>query len=178
MGWVPLYMYGIPIALFAISLTFTLVGAAQAQSNVHPMKKIRTEILIDAPIETVWNVLIDREAWPTWNPFIIESTQPLILGKKIRNVMRNGARTLVFKPKITDFQPYKRLEWLGHLGIPGLFDGRHSFELQKLNGQTLLVQGEYFGGMLRKPIMKKIGQQTLENFMAMNQALKARCETR
>ncbi len=34
------------------------------------MKKIETEIIIDAPVTTVWQVLTDFERHPTWNPFI------------------------------------------------------------------------------------------------------------
>lgn len=141
------------------------------------MKEIRTEIIIDAPASRVWQILTDRSRWPEWNPAMLESTGPLELGKRIRNVMPNGTKTITFRPVITDLQPGRRLEWLGSLWVRGLFDGRHYFELTERNGQTTLVHGEHFSGLLRGPILKKVGQQTLQAFVAMNQALKVRAES-
>jgi hypothetical protein len=33
------------------------------------LKVIRSEIDIDAPMEKVWNIIIDLERYPEWNPF-------------------------------------------------------------------------------------------------------------
>ena len=44
---------------------------------------------------------------------------------------------MTFKPRVTVVEPGRRLEWLGTMGIPGLFDGRHSFTLTPLaDGRT------------------------------------------
>jgi hypothetical protein len=56
---------------------------------------------------------------------------------------------MTVKPRVTVVEPYQRLEWLGTMGIPGLFDGRHSFTLTPLGeGRTRLVQAEAFSGAL------------------------------
>jgi hypothetical protein len=34
---------------------------------------------------------------------------------------------MTFTPKVTHVEPDRRLAWLGRLGIPGVFDGAHSF---------------------------------------------------
>jgi len=34
------------------------------------MKKIETEIIINTTPERVWEILIDFENYPNWNPFI------------------------------------------------------------------------------------------------------------
>ena len=35
------------------------------------MKILQTEILINAPAEKVWGILMDFEKFPEWNPFIL-----------------------------------------------------------------------------------------------------------
>ena len=36
------------------------------------MKEIKTEIAINAPIDKIWNTLLDFKSYPNWNPFIIK----------------------------------------------------------------------------------------------------------
>ena len=54
-----------------------------------------------------------------------------------------------FKPWVTAVEPHRYLEWLGRAGMPGIFDGRHSFTLTPLTGgRTLVQQSETFSGAL------------------------------
>ncbi|WP_242471958.1 hypothetical protein [Blastococcus sp. TML/C7B] len=64
------------------------------------------------------------------------------------------------------------LEWLGHLGVPGLFDGRHRFELTATPAGTRLVQSESFSGLLVRPLRGFLDGGTLAGFRAMNDALR------
>ncbi len=139
--------------------------------------KIKTEIIINATKEKVWEVLTDFEAYQYWNPFIIQSEGKAIVGTKLENTMLNGKGTMTFKPVILTVKPLVYFDWLGSLGFKGIFDGHHYFEIEEvLAGQVKFTQGENFSGILSKLILKKIGQQTRENFEKMNQALKARVE--
>ena len=57
------------------------------------------------------------------------------------------------------------------MGIPGLFDGRHSFTLTPLDeGHTRLTQAEDFSGALI-PFTGKLLSRTRAGFEAMNAAL-------
>lgn len=142
-------------------------------------KQIVTEITINATAEEVWAVLVKNEDYGSWNPLIIESTGEIIKGGKLKNTLQTGEKTMVFKPKITNLTPNKRFEWLGHLLLPGIFDGRHFFELQQLeNGQTHFIHGENFKGILSGFILKSIGEDTLKNFQEMNKALKEKVESK
>tara|TARA_R100000278_G_C5377313_1_gene131183 strand:- start:307 stop:483 length:177 start_codon:yes stop_codon:yes gene_type:complete len=47
------------------------------------MKKIQTEIDIYADVSTVWNVLMDFENHPKWNPFIKSISGEKVPGKKL-----------------------------------------------------------------------------------------------
>lgn len=139
--------------------------------------KIKTEIIINATKEKVWEILTDFEGYQNWNPFIIRSEGKAIIGTKLKNTMLNGKGTMTFKPVILTVKPLIYFDWLGSLGFKGIFDGHHYFEIEELQaGQVKFTQGENFSGILSKPILKKIGEQTRENFLKMNQALKQRAE--
>ena len=156
-------------------MTATLMTTNMAYSQAD--KSIRTEIIINASAAQVWAVLINLSAWEQWNPFIVKGEGIIEAGKKITTTMINGDKSYVFKPKIHQVETNKSFSWMGHLYIPGLFDGHHYFELEAISpNQTRFIQGERFKGILSGMILKKIGDQTAENFARMNQALKQQVE--
>jgi hypothetical protein len=76
-----------------------------------------------------------------------------------------------FNPRVTDVQPPHKLAWLGNLGVPGLFDGAHTFTLTPLpNGRTQLVQSERFSGVF-VGISGRLLIKTQAGFEAMHTAL-------
>ena len=78
---------------------------------------------------------------------------------------------MTFTPWVTAVEEHRYLEWLGGLGMPGFFDGRHSFSLTPLAGaRTLLQQSETFTGVL-VPFAGSILTPTRAGFEAMNEAL-------
>lgn len=140
---------------------------------------LQTEIIIDAPAATVWHILTDLSRYGEWNPFIIRSEGEVAVGARLRNTMRNGDRDLTFTPKVLRVEPERRFEWLGSLWVKGLFDGRHYFGLELLGAaRCKLIHGEHFSGILSSILLKQIGEDTRRNFVAMNQALKMRCEAK
>lgn len=142
------------------------------------IKSIRTEIIIDAPKETVWGVLTDFTNYPAWNPFIVNIEGELITGSKLTNTMLNGDKRFVFRPKVLKVIPYRYFDWAGSLWVKGIFDGHHYFEIEELTpAQVKLSHGEYFSGIFSTYILKKIGDDTLDNFIKMNQAIKKLAES-
>jgi hypothetical protein len=78
---------------------------------------------------------------------------------------------------VLQFAQEQRFEWLGHLLFPGLFDGKHSFELiAHGDGTTTLVQSEAFRGILVPFLKKMLNGPTTEGFNRMNEAVKQRAE--
>jgi len=141
-------------------------------------RELRTEILIGAPPERVWEVLTDFEGMSEWNPFITEISGELKKGEKIRvHLKPPEGRGMTFKPRLVKVEHGRELRWLGHLGVPGLFDGEHIFEIDGLPyGHTRFVQREEFKGVLSGLILRSIGDDTLNGFAQMNEALKERAE--
>ena len=141
------------------------------------MKELITEVIINAPRSVVWQVLTDFDHYADWNPFIVSSQGQAIENTRLVNSIQQGDKTFTFKPTLTRVEQPEYLEWLGHLIIPGLFDGRHYFRLEEVKpGVTQLTQGERFGGILRGIILKSAAANTRAGFIAMNRALKQRAE--
>jgi len=141
------------------------------------MKSIRTEIIIDAPITTVWDTLMDFKNYPNWNPFI-HITGNAKVGQQLENtIFLAGQKPQVFKPTVLEVQAQKILRWEGHLFIRGLFDGEHYFQLEAMGQQqTKLTHGENFRGILSTLVLKMIAAATKDGFIKMNEALKEQCE--
>jgi hypothetical protein len=141
------------------------------------VREIRTEIEIDAPAERVWDVLTDLAAYDEWNPFIKHLEGELQEGSRLRaTIAPPGGRATTFTPSVTDLQPRRRLAWLGHLGVRGVFDGEHIHEIEELErGRTRYVQRERFTGAL-VPFVGGVLRKTEEGFRRMNAELKERAE--
>jgi len=140
-------------------------------------KCIKTEIIINASKEKVWNILTDFHNYPNWNPFIVSIGGELQKGKRLKNTLLNGGKKYVFKPAVLSVVPYQYFDWLGKLFVNGLFDGHHYFEIDELSSnQVKLTQGEHFSGILSGYILKRIGEETRNNFIRMNNALKTEAE--
>jgi hypothetical protein len=140
--------------------------------------ELHTEINIDATPETVWEILTDLDQWADWNPFITSSAGRPEVGEKLVNRMEPpGGKAMTFKPHVTVVEDAKTFEWLGRLVLPGIFDGRHRFELAATpTGGTRLVQAESLGGVLVRFLRKSLDTQTVQGFELMNTALKTRAE--
>ena len=83
---------------------------------------------------------------------------------------------MAFKPLILKLVPNQELTWLGHLFVPGLFDGRHTFRIEPQGTTTRFYQSESFSGLLVGLFGQKMFQLTLQGFETMNKALKTRAE--
>jgi hypothetical protein len=139
-------------------------------------KTLSEQIEIDASKERVWAVLIDFPAYPEWNPFL----------KSVKGEPREGTRLDVFfqppgakgitmHPELLSVVPSLELKWLGHLGVPGIFDGEHQLRIEDTSAGSLFVQQETFRGLL-VPFAGKQLEQTRRGFEQMNRALKERVE--
>ena len=79
------------------------------------MRSIRTEIIINASREAVWKELTTFSKYKEWNPFIVDVQGEAIAGTKLRNTLRSANKNIVFKPRLLEVEPLRKLTWLGHL---------------------------------------------------------------
>jgi hypothetical protein len=141
------------------------------------MRTISTEIGIDRPAAAVWAILADIDKWPEWNPFATAKGL-LSVGETLEVQIRPpGQRPMTFRPTIVKLDPGVELRWLGHLGVPGIFDGEHGFRVDPEGDRRCRFQHfEAFKGILAAPLLWLAGDATRRGFEAMNQALKRRAE--
>jgi hypothetical protein len=140
------------------------------------MRHLRTQTTIDAPTGTVWAILTDLPSWAQWNPSFHDMQGEPVVGSRLSFRLGEGSR-LRIRPRVVEVVEGSTFAWLGHLGVRGLFDGEHRFTLEPTaGGGTHLVHEERFSGILRRPVLRRVGEQTRAGFEAMNEALKARAE--
>jgi hypothetical protein len=141
------------------------------------MKTLSVTTNINAPVSTVWRHLTTWSDFPSWNPFITSLTGDVAVGAPLEaRIQPPGGKAMTFRPTVTAVEHERRLEWLGHVVVTGLFDGRHSFLLEDLgDGRTRLTQAERFTGLL-VPLTGRMLDRTSEGFAAMNDALRRRAE--
>ena len=122
---------------------------------------------------------MDFDAFPTWNPFIQFISGQAIEGKHLNvRITPPGGKSMIFKPTVTRVQVGRQFRWLGHLGMPGILDGEHIFELDPLSEQrTKFVQRECFSGVLLPLFWKMLNSNTRKGFEQMNQSLKQHIES-
>ena len=140
-------------------------------------RRIETNIEINAPAVRIWALLTDFARMPSWNPFIKSISGNLAQGARLSVYIvppsKSGMR---FKPTVLTVRPERELRWLGHLLIPGVFDGEHYFLLEPIGeGQTRLTQGEKFSGLL-VGLLSGTLSTTEAGFKGMNTALKQEAE--
>lgn len=141
------------------------------------MKELTTEIRIQASAETIWKLLMDFEAYPSWNPFITSLSGKATVGHTLQaTIQPPKGKPMNFTPKVLVAKEHQAFHWLGKLLMKGLFDGEHYFELKSLSEtETLFIHGEKFSGVLI-PLLGGVLAQTEKGFQMMNEALKAKAE--
>ena len=141
------------------------------------MKELSTEIEFDATPQEVWDVLVDLPAYADWNPFMKKIQGEPKTGAKLEVRMEpEGERAMTFRPTVLTAEPGRELKWLGHLLVPGIFDGEHRWLIEETgSGRVRFTQSERFGGILVPLLWKKLRDGgTAKGFRAMNEALARR----
>ncbi|MFC4549010.1 MULTISPECIES: SRPBCC domain-containing protein [Halorussus] len=141
------------------------------------MREIRTELEIDAPSDVVWDVLTDLSTYPKWNPHVTAANGDLREGSEVDiKVQPGGSRSRSMNVTVTALEPRRKLEWVGTVLSPWLFEGRHTFELEPLgDDRTRFVNRERLRGVLVRFVVADDAERDYE---AMNLALAERAESR
>jgi hypothetical protein len=86
------------------------------------------------------------------------------------------SRGITLRPTVLRAEPNRQLRWLGHLLVPGIFDGEHTLATEPLDeNRVRFVQHEVFKGVL-VPLVARSLANTLRGFEGMNGALKEQAE--
>lgn len=145
------------------------------------MRELKTEIEFVGTPQEVWEILADLPSHVSWNPFITKISGELRVGEKLDvRLEPEGERGITMHPTVLAAEPGRELRWLGHLLVPGIFDGEHRWLIEESDpGRVRFTQSERFGGILVPLLWKKIRDGgTAKGFRAMNEALVRRVAER
>jgi len=133
-----------------------------------------TRTTIAAPVGTVWAILADLPAWPTWNSTVTSTEGKVEPGATVKvAVTANPGRT--FGVKVTALEPPTRMVWTG--GMPlGLFRGTRTYALTAVEGATEFAMDETYTGPMASMVTRSIPdlQPSFDEFAA---CLKATAES-
>ncbi|MEO3977542.1 SRPBCC domain-containing protein [Streptomyces sp. CAU 1734] len=141
------------------------------------MRLVSSAVHISADPDRVWSVLTDFDRFHEWNPFLVHASgrpEPgTRLGLRLR--LPGTGKEMAFTPTVLACEPGRLLRWRGRFGVPGVFDGVHTFELSPRDGGTHVRQTERFSGVL-VPFAGSVLNASEQGFKDLTDALKARVE--
>jgi len=138
------------------------------------MIELKTMIEIEALPSKVWEVLIDFNHHPDWNPFAVSISGKLAVGEKVRmKLNRPRPLGMVFFPVVTRVEKDKGFRFLGQFVIPSLFSGEHIFELEATGeNSTHFIHREEFHGLIPEILGQRLDKMARGNYEAFNRAIK------
>jgi uncharacterized protein YndB with AHSA1/START domain len=140
------------------------------------MKQYTTTVVINAPPEMVWAILVDGAKYSGWNPEIVEVDGTMDRGESITARVRIGSGAIRrVRMVVTAFDAPRRMEWTG--GMPfGLFVGKRTFTVVPSGPGTEFRLHLEMSGPLLPLILKSVGdrQPEVDSFSA---ALKSHAES-
>ena len=142
-------------------------------------REIKTEIVINASTEEIWDVLLNHKEYPEWNPFIKKISGSVVQGENLAvTIQTENNKPMDFTPIVLMNKENEEFRWKGKLIVNGVFDGEHYFTVEKIEtNRVKFIQGENFSGILSGLFMLMIREDTEGGFKSMNMALKNRVES-
>lgn len=134
---------------------------------------------IDAPVEKVWAVLTDLDAYPSWNPFTVSVRTDFRLGSPVDmqvDLLGRG-RMLHQVEHVTSYVEGSRFSWGVNVG-PGWFLTADRWQqLTDLGGgRTRYETVDEFTGIGVPLMLALMRRHVARGFQEVADALKARCE--
>jgi hypothetical protein len=142
------------------------------------MQTLDAAIEIEAPAETVWQVIYDTARYREWNTFIRGIEGELVEGGRIRvTVQAPGRMPITFKARLHRLDPGREMRWRGQWYVPGLFDGDHALTVEPLGpDRSRFRTHEAVTGLLL-PLLDKAMVQSQAGFEQLCAAVKERAES-
>ena len=112
--------------------------------------EFQATITIDAPKEKIWEILVDFDSYPDWNPFMRMKGTPEV-GRTVKLEAHVDGRVLKLGAKMRTVDENRALSWGGPDGGPAtlLINAEHYVRIQPLgNDKCRIEHGETFGGLI------------------------------
>ncbi|MDR9458921.1 MAG: SRPBCC domain-containing protein [Dehalococcoidia bacterium] len=147
------------------------------------MKVTRSEIDIDAPVENVWNIIIDLERYPEWNTFTPRmGAKQIVVGEEFLLDCQMTEKQLLRDEKevFLAYEPERfRVCWgtSRTRGRPGIKSYRWQICEPVNDKRTHFINYEEFHGILAPLVNLLYGKKLHRAFVGYCQDLKKRAES-
>lgn len=154
--------------------------APSIRQRMSLIKGWKTEVVIHAPRQLVWDQVTNFEVYSDWNPFVLEAHAEFKVGATIRfleDLKQFGQHWI--NARFLSINPPNAFVWQGHVGAPFLFTVRHRFIFEAVSeDQTRFIQCHENSGLLIAYFAwRGIYSVSYQGYLDYNQALKERCES-
>jgi len=141
------------------------------------MKRLETEIEINASTQTVWSVMDDLERYPEWNPLVPELSGRTTVGRVVTGmIVLHNVPAFALTPTLIRIVGARELRWISVATESGI-SGEHYFIMTPTaDGGTHLIHNEDFDGPAVPMMWPGIEAVTRPVYVKMNEALKERAE--
>ena len=114
------------------------------------MAEQRTELLITAPAERIWELLCDLKLYQHWNPLFPRAAGTIEQGKELELTVHLPNMTdFTIRPVLTDVEAPKLLAWRHSFLTSLIFTWEYRIELEPAEEERLkIVQRSVFKGLL------------------------------
>ena len=141
------------------------------------MLENKNEIVIAAPVETVWDILTDLEKYSEWNPLLYQANGKVEVGETVIVYAKTASKDMKFTCKVTRVEPLREFAWRFPVIHPILFRGEHIFRIEPTGEEEIkFIDREWFKGILLPTQAKDLETNGLMAMIEMGKALKDRAE--
>ena len=139
-------------------------------------REVVTELYIEAPASSVWEVLTNFDAYPSWNPMMRRVRGELREGAKLALSFQAGGRTVNVRAKLLEVEAPRALRWGGGPSKRLLWI-EHYFRIEPEEAGVRFVHGERFDGLLGASALRLLGKNPRRRYEKVNEALRERVES-
>lgn len=136
------------------------------------------KMVINAPIERVWAILLDLPRYSQWNPFTYRVDSTLVVGAPVDLYVRMRKRgERVQREYVRTVRAPTTLSWGMTMGHAVLLTALRKQTLERIDAKTCSYQTtDAFSGALTPLVTYLFGEDIEEGFNAVARALKAHAE--
>jgi uncharacterized membrane protein len=161
------------VALVGAALGWLAERALTARAGDRTPERVRSRVVVDAPIERVWQELADIEGQPRWmhdmKAVRVLTRGSIGVGSRAEADVRILGVQVLDPITITAFEPPRRFA----IRHDGQFSGEGLMELEGVDGSTTIVQWDetivppylpQLSSALLRPVLQRVFQADLERF--------------
>lgn len=135
-------------------------------------------VRVAAPAERVWQVIVDLDRYPEWNPFVVGCRSTLEPGDPIDMRVRLVGFAQPQRETVFEHEPGRRMSYGLNPNLIGALSSLRSHEVEALGADASEYRSHFeLRGWLSPVVRALLGGRLQAGFGAMSEAIGRRAET-